>query len=470
MTIQLIKTTSVLLFFLTSTLKAEPVKVKLAEVIKHQSKYLTLKNKLNVYLISNPKTKVSSASLSMVLGQGDSPTDYPGLPHVLEHALFLGSKNYPQQDEWDKFFRPKGWSNGSTRPDISRYHFQVGSKSFQGGLVRLHDLLFNPSLTENAFKKALQDVEDEYHTKNTPWRKLLSVMRANINPKHPLSTFGTGNYDSFGRYTKDMHEELLKLYNRYYHPENMTLVVYHSGSLTQLEKMVRLSFEKTLSKFTALRATPPPLLISSQLESIIKVNTKGSKPSLDLRFEIPPRTSNINYILPEYLSEYLSETIARSLKSNGYINNLSIAFQGDMYTGILDIYVELTPMGNENHVDVIEKILASLSNFQYGIQNLDNQRKYCLALTEDDAVRLQEIGDWLSDISDQMKRWDTDQYAKINYCPTNISHESIALFTSYLTKEHMQTFHVTNEKVLANEESKFYKVPFSSHKLIFSSE
>jgi len=470
MTIQLIKTTSVLLFFLISTLKAEPVKVKLAEVIEHQSKYLTLKNKLKVYLISNPKTKVSSASLSMVLGQGDAPIDYEGLPHVLEHALFLGSENYPQQDEWDKFFRPRGWSNGSTRSDVSRYHFQVDSKSFQNGLARLHDLMFNPSLTESGFKKALQDVEDEYHAKNNSWRKLLSVMRSSINPKHSLSTFGTGNYDSFGRYTKDMHEELLKLYNRYYHPENMTLVVYHSASLTKLERMVRFSFDKEPTQFTYLRSTPPPLLLSSQLGSIIKVNTNGAKPSLDLRFEIPPRTSNINYILPEYLSEYLSGTVARSLRSNGYINNLSIAFQGDMYTGILDIYVELTPMGNENHVDVIKKVLARLSNFQYDIKNLDNQKKYCLALTENDAVRLQEIGDWLSDISDQMKRWDTDKYAKINYCPTSISHKSIALFTSYLTKEHMQTFHVTNEKVIANEQSRFYKVPFSSHKLIFSSE
>jgi hypothetical protein len=63
MTIQFIKRISIFLLLLITPAKGEPIKVKLTEVIGHQSKYITLKNKLKVYLISNPKTKVSSEAV-----------------------------------------------------------------------------------------------------------------------------------------------------------------------------------------------------------------------------------------------------------------------------------------------------------------------------------------------------------------------------------------------------------------------
>jgi secreted Zn-dependent insulinase-like peptidase len=454
-----------MLFICTvNAVEGKPVKIPLAKVIGQKSKQLILKNKLKIYLISNPNTKISSASLSMILGQGEAPKGFEGLPHVLEHALFLGSRNYPEEEEWSKFFKSRGWSNGSTRPDISRYHFQIDSASFPDGLKRLHDLLLNPLLTDKGFKKALQDVENEYHDKNGSWRKLLSVMRENINPTHPLAVFGTGNYNSLGKYNNVMRKNLLKLYHQFYHPENMTLVVYHSAPLDQLEKLVQQTFEETPSKFTYLRGTPPPLLLSKQAGNIVKVSTSSKKSSLDMRFEIPPRTNNINSILPEYLGEYLNDTVGKNLKSKGLISNLSLAFQGDMYTGLLDIYVELTPDGNNNYKEIINLILVSLNKFQSDIHNANTQEKYCENLKANHEKKVQEIGDWLSDISDQMTRWSTSKYVEINYCPVNISRESIELLTKYLTRDNFQVFHVTDKEFLPNGESKFYNVPFISQK------
>lgn len=324
------------------------VKVTLSEITKQNSKHLILNNKLKVYLISNPDSDVSSASLSMKLGQGDAPVNYAGLPHVLEHALFLGTKDYPQTEQWSTFFRPKGWSNGSTRSDVSRYHFQIDSEYFQEGVKRLYSLLFNPLLTDNGFKKALQEVEKEYHEKNNSWRKLLSVMRENINPKHPLAIFGTGNYDSLGQYDQDMRKELLALYNKFYHPENMALVVYHYLPLNELEKQVKLAFKEAPTQVNYKRSIPPSVLLESQVGNIIQASTNSSNTSLDIRFEIPPRINNINSILPEYLNEYLAGSVGKNLTSLGLATNLSLAFQGDMYTGLADIYIELTPQGNKN--------------------------------------------------------------------------------------------------------------------------
>jgi secreted Zn-dependent insulinase-like peptidase len=460
------RTILLILFLLfTTTTEGSVLKVPLSEITKQKTKHLVLNNKLKVYIISNPNTEISSASLSMVLGQGDTPADYIGLPHVLEHSLLLGTKSYPKMTDWSSFFKPKGWSNGSTRTDISRYHFQVGSNYFGEGLIRLHDLLFNPLLTESAVIKALKDVESEYHSKNNDWRKLLSVMRESINPRHPLAIFGTGNTVSLGPYSKAMHKELIKLYNQFYHPENMVLVVYHSSSLEELERQVKLIFEETPSKFKYKRSVPPSLLLESQVGNIIKVNTDKSNYSLDIRFEIPPRTNNVNFILPEYLGTYLSEVISKNSDANGLITNVSIAFQGDLYTGLVDIYVKLAPEGNEKPEEVINLIFDALTKFKQDIQNPYVKQKHCSVLQADYDIKVQEVGDWLSDISDQMVRRKSNTYSMIEYCPSEIPLDKIEYFNRFLSRENTQIFHVTDKKINTSAVTKFYNVPFSTQKL-----
>lgn len=46
-------------------------------------------------LIYDKDTDFSSASLSVNVGTNASTSDMPGLPHFLEHMLFMGSKKYP---------------------------------------------------------------------------------------------------------------------------------------------------------------------------------------------------------------------------------------------------------------------------------------------------------------------------------------------------------------------------------------
>ena len=465
MNVKVMATTLIFLLFYTTVTEAKVVKVRLSEVTKQNSKYFILKNKLRVYIISDPDSDISSASVSMILGQGDTPDELPGLPHVLEHTLFLGTEHYPQMTDWSDFFKPKGWSNGSTRSDVSRYHFQIGSSHFQEGLKRLHDLLFNPLLREKGIRQALEEVENEYQNKNNEWRKLLSVMRGNVNPEHPLAVFGTGNNDSLGQYTNVMHKELMALYHRYYHPENMALVVYHSASLKEIEDHVRFVFAETPTQYTYERRPAPVLLLKEQTENIIKVSTDSAKFSLDLRFEIPARTTNVDAILPEYLSEYLHESIKNNSNYEALVTHASLAFQGDMYTGLADIYLELTSKGNEQPERVINLINNTLKEFRHDIKRSEIQNKLCIGLKAHQKGRVQEIGDWLSDISDQMIRRKSITYSDIEYCPAAIPAKSIEKFISYLTRENMQVFHVTDKKFNANGVSKFYNVPFSSQKL-----
>ena len=62
-----------------------------------------LKNGLRVLLISDPDTDKSAAALDVRVGSGSDPEERPGLAHLLEHMLFLGTEQYPEAGEYQAF-------------------------------------------------------------------------------------------------------------------------------------------------------------------------------------------------------------------------------------------------------------------------------------------------------------------------------------------------------------------------------
>ena len=52
------------------------------------------------------------------------PVELPGLAHFLEHMLFLGTKKYPDEAEYDKFVQSHGgYSNAWTADEATNYRF-----------------------------------------------------------------------------------------------------------------------------------------------------------------------------------------------------------------------------------------------------------------------------------------------------------------------------------------------------------
>ena len=59
---------------------------------KRQYKSLTLPNKLEILLISDPSLNKSAAALDVGVGSLEDPKEHLGLAHFLEHMLFLGTE------------------------------------------------------------------------------------------------------------------------------------------------------------------------------------------------------------------------------------------------------------------------------------------------------------------------------------------------------------------------------------------
>lgn len=61
---------------------------------------LVLPNGIKVFLISDPTAQKAAACMSIEVGHMSDPPDIPGLAHLCEHSLFLGSEKYPKDNDF----------------------------------------------------------------------------------------------------------------------------------------------------------------------------------------------------------------------------------------------------------------------------------------------------------------------------------------------------------------------------------
>ena len=118
---------------------------------QRQYRHITLDNKLDVLLISDPSTDKAAASLDVHIGSYQNPADREGLAHFLEHMLFLGTKDYPNPGDYQTFISEHGGShNAGTGLENTTYFFDIDASYLSQALDRFFPLLFqSPILTLN---------------------------------------------------------------------------------------------------------------------------------------------------------------------------------------------------------------------------------------------------------------------------------------------------------------------------------
>ena len=112
---------SVLLAFIIATAVSCVDEPKKKELMKHpldksKTRKIVLENELKVYLLSDPDLNLASASLSVRAGSLDNPESRMGLAHFIEHMFKMGTKKYPNLDEFNTYLTSNGVITMPTRP------------------------------------------------------------------------------------------------------------------------------------------------------------------------------------------------------------------------------------------------------------------------------------------------------------------------------------------------------------------
>jgi insulysin len=98
---------------------------------------LVLANGLRVLLTSYPKAAKGAASVTVQVGYMSDPQQLPGLAHFCEHMLFLGTRKFPNEGDFEKIVSAAGGSNNAyTAAEETNYFFDVQGGSLAPALER----------------------------------------------------------------------------------------------------------------------------------------------------------------------------------------------------------------------------------------------------------------------------------------------------------------------------------------------
>jgi insulysin len=208
-----------------------------------------LDNGLKVILCSDPLSNEAGAAMDCHVGACSDPKDIRGLAHFNEHMLFLGTKDYPNEDSFESFLSANGGSsNAYTASEDTVYHFALqGDDRLEEGLKRFGSFFTSPLFTEAATGRELNAIESE-NAKNLQSDnfRIYQISKARQNREHPHSKFFTGNKKTLLDDTKkaglNLRNELIEFYNSHYSSNQMTLAVVGPQSLDKLKAMVETAF------------------------------------------------------------------------------------------------------------------------------------------------------------------------------------------------------------------------------------
>lgn len=156
---------------------------------------IRMRNGLHAMLIHDPNVDKAAASLAVTVGHLSDPDDMPGLAHFCEHLLFMGTEQFPRENEYGEYISAHGGhTNAYTSSSDTNYFFNVGSDALSGALARFSGFFHSPLLDASCTTRELSAVDSE-HKKNLQsdsWR-LFQLSKSLSKPGHVWAKFGSGN-------------------------------------------------------------------------------------------------------------------------------------------------------------------------------------------------------------------------------------------------------------------------------------
>ncbi len=343
--------------------------------------YLTLDNGLQVILISDPKAERFAASLAIGAGNQQDPNEHPGIAHLLEHMLFLGTEKYPDAGAYQTFIREHGGShNAYTSSQETNFYFDVLPEAYPEALDRFAQFFVAPTLDANYIAREINAVDSEYKAKlDDERRRTNEAQKSLFNPHHPGSRFTVGNLETLGNIpTETLQSYLQRFYENYYTPENMRLTLVANKSPETLASFARTYFSGIEARPTQITPELPAKFLQTQTFQAFKTNTEKSQ--LKLMFPIPSQLRHYPSQPYRYVSYVLGDESSNSLFANlkelGWAQSLHAGIsQDDGKQALFAVTIRLTDAGVKQRNAVIGKVFSGIKNLQQAPTNPDYLRE-----------------------------------------------------------------------------------------------
>ncbi len=226
------------------------------------------------YLLKHKKTGARVALVSnedenkvFCIGFRTPPQDSTGVPHIIEHSVLCGSKEFPIKDPFVELVKGSlnTFLNAMTYPDKTVYPVaSCNDKDFQNLMHVYLDAVFYPNIyktgkifMQEGWHYDLQSPEDELTINGVVYNEMKGAFsspddvlnRSMMEALYPDTTYGVESGGDPEVIPQLTYENFIAFHQKFYHPSNSYIYLY--GNMDMAEKLEFID-EKYLSNFDYL--------------------------------------------------------------------------------------------------------------------------------------------------------------------------------------------------------------------------
>lgn len=208
-----------------------------------------LDNGLHVILHQDNTAPVATVGVMYHVGAKDEETGRSGFAHFFEHLLFEGTENIERGKWFDIVAANGGSNNASTTQDRTYYYETFPSNNLELGLWMESERMLHPVINEVGVETQNEVVKEEKRSRidNAPYGKIIYSTGINkyVFDKHPYKNSVIGTMEDLDAAELD---EFKAFFDKYYGPNNATLVVAGDIEIDETKKMIEKYFRKFLKE------------------------------------------------------------------------------------------------------------------------------------------------------------------------------------------------------------------------------
>lgn len=201
-----------------------------------------------------------------MIGFKTVPENDTGCPHILEHCVLNGSKNYPSKNTFMELLKGSmnTFINAMTSADMTNYPVaSTNDKDFMNLMKVYLDAVFYPNIYnqphifhQEGWHHELHDADAEIQYRGVVYNEMKGafstpesiIMRSNLHAQFPDTPYGFESGGDPETIPELSYEQFLDFHRKYYHPSNSKISLYGDMDIDQVLKVIDAEY---LSSFEA---------------------------------------------------------------------------------------------------------------------------------------------------------------------------------------------------------------------------
>ena len=314
------------------------------------------------------------------IGFRTPPSDSTGVPHIMEHSVLCGSKNFPAKDPFVELVKGSlnTFLNAMTYPDKTVYPVaSCNDKDFQNLMHVYMDAVFYPNIYKHeeifrqegwSYKLDSEDADLEYN--GVVYNEMQGAYASSermadqylMNYLYPNNCY---QYSSGGdpKHIPDLtYQQFCQAHDTYYHPTNS--MIFLDGKM-DVEEMLQIindeyldHYTENLQKYTIEKQQP---VINEKVikeYAVVKEEDLKDKTIINFGYVIGNYDDFASIAAMEILSRVLAENnesvLSKAIISQGLAENVTISLENSILQPYLSITVSNT---DEQKYDQIKKTI-----------------------------------------------------------------------------------------------------------------